>query len=269
MTRPRSAARSFGVLALIAASAMGVSVSATALADDECPLGSIQKSESGETWCEPTVCDDTAPCPGTLICRPVALCVEIGALPQAPGTKSDAGQRLLVRQRCGADKSCPQRTTCSDKGRCITREQAERAGLLTAAAASNATGSSATPAPASKKSCGCSVPGSSGSGFASCALALLAAAVVIARRCSGSTRRWRSPSRAISNDRVLERRIVDDPDARPSDGPRRPVLRRDLGKIGRPRACRPSPTSAYDLQLGRQCSPARCSSRSSREPPSR
>lgn len=182
MTRPRSAARSFGVLALLAASTTALAISGTARADDECPLGSLQKSESGETWCEPTVCDDTAPCPGTLICRPVALCVEIGTLPQAPGTKTDAGQRLLVRQRCGADKSCPQRTTCSDKGCCITREQAERAGLLTATAASSATGTAATPAAASKKTCGCNLPGSSGSGFASTALALLGAVVIVARR---------------------------------------------------------------------------------------
>lgn len=186
MLRPRLAARSFGVVALVAAGTIVVSISGTARADEECPLGSVQRSESGETWCEPTVCDDAAPCPSTLICRPVALCVEIGTLPQAPGTKSDAGQRLLVRQRCGADKSCPQQTTCSDKGRCITREQAERAGLLTAAAASSAT--APPPAAASKKSCGCNVPGSSGGGFASSALGFLASIVVVARRRRAAAR---------------------------------------------------------------------------------
>jgi len=173
---------SLAPLAALAAAATVVTLTGTARADEECPLGSISKSESGETWCEPTVCDDAAPCPSGLICRPVALCVEIGTLPQAPGTKSDAGQRLLVRQRCGADKSCPQRTTCSDKGRCITREQADRAGLLTAADASSAASPTTAPGAAPKKSCGCDVPGSSGDGIPTSALALLGAALVVARR---------------------------------------------------------------------------------------
>ena len=184
MISARSATRPFMIALMIAGAAAAASLALprAARADEECPLGSVSKSESGETWCEPTVCDDTAPCPSGLMCRPVALCVEIGTLPQAPGTKSDAGQRLLVRQRCGADKSCPQRTTCSDKGRCITREQADRAGLLTAAAASSATSSTTTPAAAPKKSCGCDVPGSSGNGVPTSALAFVAAVVVVARR---------------------------------------------------------------------------------------
>jgi hypothetical protein len=182
MLSARSAIRPFMMALMMGAGAAVLTLAGTARADEECPLGSVSKSESGETWCEPTVCDDTAPCPSGLMCRPVALCVEIGTLPQAPGTKSDAGQRLLVRQRCGADKSCPQRTTCSDKGRCITREQADRAGLLTAAAASSATSSTTTPAAAPKKSCGCDVPGSSGNGVPTSALAFVAAVVVVARR---------------------------------------------------------------------------------------
>jgi len=180
MISARSAIRPF-ILAAVAAVVALSGTTRTARADEECPLGSVSKSESGETWCEPTVCDDTAPCPNNLLCRPVALCVEIGTLPQAPGTKSDAGQRLLVRQRCGADKSCPQRTTCSDKGRCITREQADRAGLLTAGAASSGTAPTTAPA-AAKKSCGCDVPGSSGDGLPTSALAFVGAALVVACR---------------------------------------------------------------------------------------
>ncbi len=181
MISARSATRPFTIALMIAAASAALTLPGTARADEECPLGSVSKSESGETWCEPTVCDDSAPCPSGLMCRPVALCVEIGTLPQAPGTKSDAGQRLLVRQRCGADKSCPQRTTCSDKGRCITREQADRAGLLTAAAASSPAATTA-PGAAPKKSCGCDVPGRSGNGLATSALAFAAAVVVVARR---------------------------------------------------------------------------------------
>ena len=179
-------ARSFGAFVCVAVVAMGVSVSTLARADEECPLGSVQKSESGETWCEPTVCDADTQCPTGSLCRPIPLCVEIGTLPQAPGTKSDAGQRLLVRQRCGADKSCPQRTTCSDKSRCITRAQAERANLLSApaAGASASASTGATDAPATKKACGCAVPGRSTGDLGGAALALLAMAVIGTRRRS-------------------------------------------------------------------------------------
>ena len=155
-----------------------------ARAQEECPLGSTQKSESGQTWCEPTVCDQDNQCATGSVCRPVALCVEIGALDQAPGAKSDAGQRLLVRQRCGADKSCPQKTTCSDKGRCITRTQAEKAGLLSPTSAADA-GAAAPAGDAAKKSCGCHVPGGSGGGgLGGAALAMLGLVAVGARRRS-------------------------------------------------------------------------------------
>jgi hypothetical protein len=179
-------ARSFGVLVSGVAIVLTLGVTTRARADEECPLGSVPKSESGETWCEPTVCDDTAPCPGGMLCRPIPLCVEIGALPQAPGSKGDAGQRLLVRQRCGADRSCPQRTTCSDKGRCITRAQAERANLLTAPGtqASASAGGFGTDAPATKKACGCALPGRSTGDLGGAAFALVLTAMIATRRRS-------------------------------------------------------------------------------------
>ena len=43
MISARSAARSFGAIAVVSAVAIGVSVSGVARADDECPLGSVQK----------------------------------------------------------------------------------------------------------------------------------------------------------------------------------------------------------------------------------
>lgn len=181
-----TSARSFGVLVSVVSVVLVVGGTTDARADEECPLGSVSKSEGSETWCEPTVCDDTAPCPGGMLCRPISLCVEIGVLPQAPGSKSDAGQRLLVRQRCGADKSCPQRTTCSDKGRCITRAQAERANLLTlpGTQASASAGGFGTDAPATKKACGCSVPGRSTTDLGGAAFALLLTASIATRRRS-------------------------------------------------------------------------------------
>lgn len=172
----------------IAAIVVSASVLAGALlvpslanADEECPLGSVMKSDKGQTWCEPTVCEVDDQCPTASLCRPVALCVEVGVLEQSAATKDDAGQKLMVRQRCGADKSCPQRTTCSEKRRCITRAQADKAGMLTPAAAS-----SVSPSPAGseapKKACGCHVPGTAGGELGGAALAMLGVVAIGARR---------------------------------------------------------------------------------------
>lgn len=150
------------VLALLTVTALTASAT-SAHADETCPLGSIEKHEGDVMWCEPSVCDNDLACSKGSVCRPVALCVEIGAL-DAGG--SDArGARLLVRQRCGTNKACPQNTTCSDKNRCITLAQADRAGLTTVSAAASAGASAAASAPPTgaetpKKACGCDVPGS-------------------------------------------------------------------------------------------------------------
>lgn len=162
--------------------ALAITGTSSARADD-CPLGSVEKSESGATWCEPTVCDTDTNCSTGSVCRPVALCVEVGVLDK--NAKTDGGQRLLVRQRCGADKSCPQNTTCSDKGRCLTRAQADKAGLLAPSASASATTASSEPP---KKSCGCHVPGTAGGEWAGSALGLLGLAVVAARRRASSRR---------------------------------------------------------------------------------
>ena len=103
-------------------------------------------------------------------------------LPQTPAQER-CGQRLLVRQRCGANKSCPQNTTCSEKSRCITRAQAERAGMLTPSAASGASAPAtggASEAP--KKACGCHVPGTSGGERGGAALAMLGVLAIAIRR---------------------------------------------------------------------------------------
>jgi hypothetical protein len=157
-------------------------------ADVECPLGSVMKTDNGQTWCEPTVCEVDHQCPTGSVCRPVPLCVEVGVLEQSPATSDDAGQKLMVRQRCGADKSCPQRTTCSDKSRCITRAQAEKANLLAPAGAA-----SAAPAPEPpKKACGCHVPGAAGGQVGGAGLAMLGAIAIGARRRARSGSRSRA-----------------------------------------------------------------------------
>ena len=158
-----------------------MAVAGAARAEDPCPLGSTEKTEGGFTWCEPSVCDADSQCATGSICRAVPLCVEVGAL---DASKGDAGgARLLVRQRCGANKSCPQNTTCSEKSRCITRAQADKAGL--AAASPNAAAApSATAAPGDppKKACGCDVPGTRGGELAGSVLAMLGLVVIGARR---------------------------------------------------------------------------------------
>lgn len=170
------------MLRLRVALSIGLSASLFAIAggaraEDDCPLGSSQKTESGETWCEPSVCDTDTNCPTGMICRGVPLCVEIGVL----DVKKDGGQKLLARQRCGADKACPQKTTCSEKSRCITRAQADKAGLTSASGPSSAAPPATSDAPA-KKACGCHAPGSAGGGPLGGALAVLGALVIGARR---------------------------------------------------------------------------------------
>jgi MYXO-CTERM domain-containing protein len=178
--RSRAALLTFAVAFAFISASVGRVRSASA--QEECPLGSTEKTESGSTWCEPTVCATDTNCATGSICRPVPLCVEIGAIdPKAP--TADGGQRLLVRQRCGADKSCPQKTTCSEQGRCITRAQADKAGLLTpSTAASGGAASGGAPTEPAKKSCGCHVPGGTGGELPGGALALALTTLVLARR---------------------------------------------------------------------------------------
>ena len=142
-----------------------------ASAEENCPVGSTEKKENGLTWCEPTVCETEAQCATGMLCRPISLCVEIGTV-----GAGDAGNRLMVRQRCGENKSCPQNTSCLSSGRCVTPTQA---------ASLPAASSSATPmAPdAPKKSaCGCDVVGSSSSPLTAALAALALVTATVARR---------------------------------------------------------------------------------------
>ena len=169
-----------------------VSVMATAgvaRAEDQCPLGSIERNEAGFTWCEPSVCDADNQCATGSICRPVPLCVEVGALDAGKGDAG--GARLLARQRCGANKACPQNTTCSEKSRCITLAQADKAGLTTKSGPSAAASGSASPSSgdAPKKACGCHVPGTRGGELAGGVLAMLGLVAVGARRRARRARR--------------------------------------------------------------------------------
>jgi hypothetical protein len=146
------------------------SIAGLARADDTCPLGSTEKKEAGFAWCEPSVCDADPQCATGSVCRPVPLCVEIGAV-------DAGGARLLVRQRCGANKACPQNTTCSEKSRCITLAQADKAGLTSVGGDASASAPGAAAAP--KKACGCSLPGARDAGRTNALLALLGAVAMV------------------------------------------------------------------------------------------
>lgn len=183
-TMRRMLARPFLVAALPLALVAGVWSSAAHAEDADCPAGSTSKSEGGYTWCEPSVCDTEAQCGAGELCRPVPLCMQIGALkPKSGAALADAGQRLMATQRCGPDKACPQSSVCSEKHRCITRAAAERMGLLspTSAAASASAGATSTEG-APKKACGCSTPGHAPGGLGALSVFALGAVVLSSRR---------------------------------------------------------------------------------------
>lgn len=148
-------------------------VASSALAQQEtCPPGSTWKSQGGAGWCEPSVCAADMDCKSGEVCKPIPLCVEIGKTD--PGT--DAGV-LMARQKCGENKSCPSGTVCSDKGRCLSKDAAEKLGLL--GATGKADGSTSAPP---KKACGCKTPGVPTGNTAAVLVALGLAACVARRR---------------------------------------------------------------------------------------
>lgn len=159
---------------LVAFAALTVAPS-LALAEDDCPAGSVHKSQEGFTWCEPTVCQNDGQCAPSEVCRPVGLCVQVGKLTADAATLGEAGQRLVATQRCAPDKTCPDTTVCSDMSRCVSKVDADKMGLLAAPTSSAAP----TSAGEAKKSCGCHVPGAGGRTAG--ALAAAALALVIAR----------------------------------------------------------------------------------------
>lgn len=153
-------------------------LASTARANDDCPAGSVHKTEDGFSWCQPTICQNDGQCTANEVCRPIPLCMEVGELADA-GSKSDAGKRLVVTQRCAPDKTCPQRQTCSDLGRCISKATAEKMGILTVAPAASAL----TNSEPAKKSCGCHAVGSESNAGHTGALGLgVALAALLASR---------------------------------------------------------------------------------------
>lgn len=182
------------VLAVVASGALAALLlsASPAYALDDCPAGSIPKSEEGFSWCEPTVCGAAAPCGANEVCRSVPLCLQVGSVGHDAATVAgDAGKRLVATQRCAPDKSCPSTTTCSDLPRCISKAVAEKMGVLAdpATASSTNAGGSET---GKKSACGCDVPGHA-HGSAGVALAGLVVAAALGRRARVAHPRPRRP----------------------------------------------------------------------------
>jgi MYXO-CTERM domain-containing protein len=147
-------------------------------APTDCPPGSNGKVKDGFAWCEPSVCLHDGNCAPNEVCRTVPLCVEVGTLADAGGKGEE---RLVATQRCGAGGACPSTQTCSTKDRCLSRDKAQKLGLLAPAPSASA-GPASAPPEAKKSACGCEVAGaptSSGLGLLAAASGL---ALVFARR---------------------------------------------------------------------------------------
>jgi MYXO-CTERM domain-containing protein len=154
---------------------------ARALAANDCPPGSTSVTEDGFTWCRPSVCANDGQCRPDEVCRPIPLCLEVGTL--ADDAARDGGKRLVVTQPCvagqepGDPKTCPQKQTCSEMSRCVSKTAADKLGLLSAPSAGGE-----PPSAAKRSSCGCDAVGADGGSSAGLTLAVAIAALVGRRR---------------------------------------------------------------------------------------
>jgi hypothetical protein len=153
----------------------------------DCPPGSTPQSHEGYDWCEPSICENDSQCTPK-VCRPVALCIQVGALTSDAAALAGAGKRLVATQRCAPDKSCPQTTVCSEKGRCVSKADAERMGAPASPDAS------ASAAPETKSKCGCDIVGLE-TGARGGLIAIAALVAITARRARARTRAPRPRSR--------------------------------------------------------------------------
>jgi hypothetical protein len=163
--------------------------SSTARADEDCPPGSVHKAEDGFSWCEPTVCTNDGQCKPNEVCRPVALCMQVGTLGDA--ASDAAGKRLVVTQRCvagelgGDPKTCPQKQTCSNLNRCVAKTAAEKMGLLEVASAPSTAPASGAGGEAKRTSCGCDVVGARSGTSSAVAVGLALSLFAVRRKRSG------------------------------------------------------------------------------------
>jgi len=175
----RSSFAALAGTAHLVAAALLLSTSSARAADD-CPPGSVHKTEDGFTWCEPTVCTNDGQCNPSEVCRRVGLCMEIGTL--ADAATEDAGKRLVVTQRCAPDKTCPQKQTCSDLSRCVSKAAAEKMGILHVESAPSATAAPGSATEPKKSACSCDAVGIGTRGGAGFVVSGIGALFLTARR---------------------------------------------------------------------------------------
>lgn len=155
---------------------------------ENCPPGSVGKASGAFAWCEPTVCIIDTDCGSGMVCRTLGLCMNAGTVDD---TNKDAATRLAVTNLCGANKSCPNDTICSERLRCVDKAVAQRMNLLAPGQAPAPSASAAAPNPMmpKKSACGCTMPGGDPTtlpALAALALGVLAAARRRAQKRGGS-----------------------------------------------------------------------------------
>jgi hypothetical protein len=168
------------VLASIVMLVPATAFAESAKAPENCPPGSVGKASGAFAWCEPTVCVIDTDCGAGMVCRTLGLCMNAGTVGK------DAGERLSVTNVCGASKSCPADTVCSEMPRCVEPAYAQRMSLLAPGQAAPASSASAAPPNdmmPKKSACGCTVPGARNDGLAGFAiLGFAAIGAAVARR---------------------------------------------------------------------------------------
>jgi hypothetical protein len=159
---------------------------------NDCPPGSLYRSEDGYSFCEPTVCQNDAQCNPEEVCRPIPLCLQVGTLTKDAASLTDAGKRLVATQQCAPDQTCPQTTVCSALGRCVSKTTAERMGILSS---STAQPSGPGDPPPKKTTCGCRAVGEGGDSWRQALVGCAVLAAALSARRARAGRRGSQPPR--------------------------------------------------------------------------
>ena len=190
MASPRSlVATVVAALSVVVLAAPGVARAA----GEDCPPGSVWKTNESYGWCEPTVCQNDGQCEPSEVCRPIPLCLLVGKEDPDAAMLGKAKQRLEATAPCAADRTCPQNSVCSVLARCVSKIKADQMHLLATPAVSSA--AATTDVPAKKSACGCRAVGAPAAPASALALLLGVATVLSRRRARGARRAPSPPSR--------------------------------------------------------------------------
>jgi hypothetical protein len=164
-------------------------------AGEDCPPGSVWKTNESYGWCEPTVCQNDGQCEQSEVCRPIPLCLLVGKEDPDAAMLGKAKQRLEATAPCAADRTCPQNSVCSVLARCVARIKADKMGLLAVPNASASAATAATDVPAKKSACGCHAVGAPTAPAGALGWGLAAVAALSRRRARAGRRAPSPPQR--------------------------------------------------------------------------